>query len=252
MPLPAAVGKLGWVPSVGRVGTYVEERQDRGGRCPRPDHQHAWDPGQETGFISHDLSQQLDVTSCFCPFQALPAPQVSSAGILTPLQVFQVVVALAAPLCISLTSMPMALGTSAVQAWLPRGPGHLRCPGLASPWLWAPPLSRPGFPVALAPPLSRPGFPVALGTSAVQAWLPRGPGTSTVWAWLPSAAPSQSSHPPATCFRCIHPVLAWGPWTPASSPREHSTVASAGLPAPARGPVDLDTAGTGRQSSSES
>ena len=156
MPLPAAAGKLGWVPSGGRVGTCVEERQDRGGRSPRPDHQHAWDPGQETGFISHDLSQQLDVTSCFCPFQALPAPQVSSVGVLTPLQVFQVVVALAAPLCISLTSMPMALGTSAVQAWLSLGPGHLCCVGLASPWPWACPLSRPGF-------------PVALGTSAVRA-----------------------------------------------------------------------------------
>lgn len=130
--LPATAGKLGWVPSVGRVGTCVEERQDRGGRSPRPDHQHAWDPGQETGLISHDLSQQHDVTSCFRPFQALPVPQGSSTGVLTPLQVFQAVVALAAPLCISLTSMPMALGTSAVQAWLPCGSGHLGCAGLAS------------------------------------------------------------------------------------------------------------------------
>ena len=55
---------------------------------------------------------------------------------------------LASPL-LSRSSFPVALGASVVQVWLPRGPGRLHCPGLASP-----PLCGTGFPVLLLPSLA--------------------------------------------------------------------------------------------------
>ena len=129
----------------------------------------------------------------------------------------------APPLC--RPGFPVALGASAVQVWLPRGPGGLRCPGLASPWPRAPPLSRSGF-------------------------------TPAVRDGLLCAAPSQSCHlhaaslPP--CLRCPHPTLAWacGCLPP---PHERTVLGhQQGRPLLFTGLLPWTRGGSGRRSSSES